>query len=88
MVAQGAAPPAPVARQAYLPLQLPNTTNMNGGLMPASDETVLENLYAPDGSLVPRDYFSQGSAPYVLYVNPQTHRVDAPLPVQSGAPQK
>jgi len=90
MVAQSATAPAPVARQAYLPLQLPSLTNpnANGGLMQASDETVLENLYAPDGSIVPRDYFSQGSAPYVLYVNPQTHRVDAPLPVQSGAPQK
>ena len=85
MVAQSAPATAPVARQAYLPLQLPNT---NGGLVQASDETILENLYAPDGSLMPRDYFSRGSAPYVLYVNPQTHRVDAPLPVQSGAPQK
>ena len=84
--AQGA--PSATVRGAYLPLRPANTLQKPELVLPASDETILQNLYAPDGSVMPRDYFSQGAEPYVLYVNPQTHRVDAPLPVQSGAPQK
>lgn len=54
------------------------------------DETVLSNLYSPDGGVLQRDYLSQGTEPYVLYVNPQTRRVEGqtPFPVQSGAAQK
>jgi hypothetical protein len=85
MVAQSAAPASsPATRsEAYLPL-------LRNGLMPASDVTLLRDYYTPNGSIVPRDYFSQGAEPYVLFVNPQTQRVEqqAPFPVQSGAPQK
>ena len=87
MVAQSAAPmSAPgvtTQNEAYLPL-------LRNGLMPASDVTLLRDYYTPNGSIVPRDYFSHGAEPYVLFVNPQTQRVEqqAPFPVQSGAPQK
>lgn len=83
MVAQGA--PAATAPSPYLPLLAPQ----NGRVMPV-DETVLSNLYSPDGGVLQRDYLSQGTEPYVLYVNPQTRRVEnqTPFPVQSGAPQK
>ena len=83
MVAQS----VPAARPAgpYLPLLAPQ----KGYVMPV-DETVLSNLYSPDGGVLQRDYLSQGIEPYVLYVNPQTRRVEGqtPFPVQSGASQK
>lgn len=83
MVAQSA--PAARAPSPYLPLLAPQ----KGRVMPV-DETVLSNLYSPDGSILQRDYLSQGTEPYVLYVNPQTRRVEnqTPFPVQSGAAQK
>lgn len=83
MVAQSA--PAARAPSPYLPLLAPQ----KGYVMPV-DETVLSNLYSPDGGVLQRDYLSQGTEPYVLYVNPQTRRVEeqTPFPVQSGAAQK
>lgn len=89
MVAQGAPAIAPGIRQAYLPLRPDNPMQSPGFLMQASDETILQNLYAPDGSAAPRDYFSQGAQPYVLYANPRTRRMEpqAQLPEQGAAPQ-
>jgi len=53
----------------YLPLAPGNPFNPNN-VMPASLDSVLPNLYAPNGQLVSRNYLGDGAAPYVIYPMP------------------
>ena len=76
-VTPAAVQPALQPNRAYLPLVPANPSpfavvNPNN-VMQASLESVLPNLYAPNGQLLSRSYLGDGAAPYVLSVQPVSY---------------
>ncbi len=73
-VAPAAVAPALQPSRAYLPLapanQVPRAGFNANDVMPASFESLLPNLYAPNGQLLSRDYLGDAAAHYVLYPTP------------------
>lgn len=78
-VIPAAVQPALQPNRAYPPLAPANPSPLAGfnpnNVMQASLDSVLQNLYAPNGQLLSRNYLGDGAAPYVLPIQPVAYPV-------------